>query len=256
MLGRDADAGVGDGEGDEVLVVDARPHPHLAARRELERVGDEVAQDLRDPLVVGVEADHRLGLLEDEPHLLVLQDRPEHAAQRREQVEHVEPGRRDGDAPGLDAREVEQVVDHVHELEGGGLDELELLALLGQQRPVELVEQDAPDAADRAERRAELVAQVGEEPALELGGLAELPVLLVELGVERDDALVRLGQLDLERGDLGLALGQEPLERGELGVAHAALLRATSTVASSCARRWSRCRAAATIAGWRAWRPG
>ena len=78
---------------------------------------------------------------------------------------------------------------------GRGLDELDLLLLLVGQRAVEPVEQDPGDAADRAERRPELVAHVRQEPALQVGGLAQPVGVVVELGVQREDALVGLGQL-------------------------------------------------------------
>ena len=43
-----------------------------------------------------------------------------------------------------------------------------------------------------ADRRAELMAHVGQEAALEFGGLAQLLGLRVELGIERDHAAVGL----------------------------------------------------------------
>ena len=62
-----------------------------------------------------------------------------------------------------------------------------------------MVEQQARDAADRADRRAELVAHVGQEAALELGGLAQLLGLGVEFGVERDHAAVGFLELGSQR---------------------------------------------------------
>ena len=57
VLGGDPDAGVGDRERDRVLVrAVPRRDAHLAALGELQRVGDEVAQDLRDLRLVGVAA--------------------------------------------------------------------------------------------------------------------------------------------------------------------------------------------------------
>jgi hypothetical protein len=143
-----------------------------------------------------------------------VQDRLEHAAQRREQIDHLEPGGRDGDAAGFDLGQIEQVVDHFRQLEGRGPDELELLLLLVRQRAVELVLQDPRDALDGAERGAELVAHVGEEPALEIGRFAQPHGVVVELGVQREHALVRLGELRRQRRDLGLEAGDFLLQIG------------------------------------------
>ena len=107
------------------------------------------------------------------------------------------------DPAGLDLGQVEQVVDHLGRVRAAEVwMKLDLLLLLVGQRAVEPVQQDPRDAADRAERRPELVAHVGQEAALQVGGLAQLVGVVVELGVQRDDALVGLGQLGRQRVDL------------------------------------------------------
>ena len=53
-----------------------------------------------------------------------------------------------------------------------------------------------------AERRAELVAHVRQEAALEVGGLAQLRGLVVELGVQRDHALVGFVEFGAQRRDV------------------------------------------------------
>ncbi len=147
---RDADAGVGHRERDRVVVVLHRCDAHLALGRELERVGDVVAQDLRQLAVVGEQCLLLAArLVEDQHHVRVDEDRLEHAAQRREQVDELEPLRRDLDAAGLDLRQVEQVVDHLAELDRGAVDEADLALLLLGQRPVDAVDQHAGQPADR-----------------------------------------------------------------------------------------------------------
>src|SRR5690606_6345769 len=144
---------------------------------------------------------------------------------------------------------------------------LDLALLLLGERAVQALQQDAGERRDRIERRAELVAHVGEEAALQLGGMAQLLGAILQLGVERHHPLVGFGELGLERCQLpGLALRQrEQLVAGEprrvvdarrLRVGHAAALRspatprrATSTVTSSRPRAWSRARTAAMTAG-------
>ena len=60
-------------------------HPHLAAFGELDRVGDEVAQDLRNLAFVGIQRRQVDRILEHQGHGIADQQRPQHAAQRAEQ---------------------------------------------------------------------------------------------------------------------------------------------------------------------------
>ena len=106
-------------------------HTDLAALGELERVRDEVAEDLRHLRFVGVQRRNLLGLLEDERHRLAHQQRPQHAAQRAEQVADVELDRADDDLARLDLGEVEQVVHQLAERVGRLADEGHLPLLLG-----------------------------------------------------------------------------------------------------------------------------
>ena len=70
------------------------------------------------------------------------------------------------DASGLDPGEVENVVDQIEEMGAAGGDRVEGFALLGRQRPVSLEELGI--AEHPVQRRAKLVAHVGEELALGL----------------------------------------------------------------------------------------
>ena len=83
---------------------------------------------------------------------------------------------------------------------GRGWMNVHLLLLLVGQRAVE---RDPAGCRamlqDRAERRAELVAHVREEAALQVRGLAQPVRVVVELRVERDDAAVGLLQLGRQR---------------------------------------------------------
>ena len=70
-------------------------------------------------------------------------------------------------------------------------------------------EQEARQALDRVERRAELVAHLREEPGFQIGKPLEGLGALVELGVEGHDAPVGLVELAaVHLGDLGLAIAQ------------------------------------------------
>jgi hypothetical protein len=143
------------------------------------------------------------GSVESQRHRLAVEDRPEHPAQRGEQVHHLEPRGRDGDSPCLDLGQIQQIVDHFSELVGGIAHEADLPFLLLVERAVHPIEKNPAQALDRAERSAEFVAHVRQEPALELGRVAQLLRAVVELGVERNDTVVRFGQLLVQRIDLG-----------------------------------------------------
>ena len=73
---------------------------------------------------------------------------------------------------------------------------------------VDAVEQQLRERADRVERRAELVAHVRQEARLHLVGAPQVVGLLVELGIQRDDAAIRVLELAVEADQLVLALAQ------------------------------------------------
>jgi hypothetical protein len=124
---------------------------------------------------------------------------PKHAAQCGEQIDHVEPGRRNGDAARLDFCQVEQVIHHFTQLAGRTSDEAHLLALFVCQRPIHFVDQQPGHAQDGTQWGAKLVTHVRKEAALQLRGLAQLFRLLVQLGIERYDTLIGFVQLGAQR---------------------------------------------------------
>src|SRR5690606_1725401 len=196
---RNTDPGVGNGEADIPVTFGSRGNPYLALLGELQRVRDEVTQDLRQLLVIGVQARDVPGLFENQVDRVAIQNWPEHPPQRREQIEHVEPGGRDGDSSRFDFRQVEQIVDHLAELHGRAADEHYLLVLLGAQRSIQFVAEQPRDAADRAQWRPEFVAHVGQEPAVQIGGLAQLVGLGVEFGIQGENALVGFLELGAQQ---------------------------------------------------------
>lgn len=111
-----------------------------------------------------------------------------------------------------------------------------------------------------ASRGAELVAHVAQEPALEVGQLPELFRPVVQLGVEREHALVGLEQLVLQPVDLRLLhahrlgeVGDPPVQVARPRLAWHRLAhgfpRTASMPTSSRPRRKSRYIRAATTAG-------
>jgi len=197
LLRGDADAGVAHRE-DGVAVRGEDPHDDPPGGGELDRVGEQVENDLFPHLAVDVD---RLGQprrvdpqLESGP----LGGRPEGAGQPRGVVGEVGRPVRGQQPAGLQPGEVEHGVDQ--------LEQPETVAVHGQQafplgaRHGGVVEQVLQRAQDQRQRGAELVADVGEEVGLcpverrELGG--PLAFLLVRPQVVHGPGDLRGGQLE------------------------------------------------------------
>ena len=226
--------------------------PDLAALGELERVGDEVAQDLRDLALVGVRArDSRpassktsaTGSLSSSGRSM-----PRRAPNRSPTANS---SARTTILPASTLARSSRSLTSSDRSRGGLRMKRDLLLLLGRQLAVDAVEQQPGEREDRVQRRAELVAHVGQEARLHLVGAAQVGRLLVELGVERDDAAVGVLQLAVEPLELVLALAQLPasarssswfccwtsLERVVgVGGASSRLRRAISSIGPSAAR--------------------
>ena len=173
QLGVDADAGVAHLEADDHRVpgrlVEGHPEDDLARLRELDRVADEVGEDLAQP--AGVAPQRVRHVVADEAEQLEplglrgLGEGAEHLAHRAPQVEL---DALEVDAARLDLREVEDVVDDLEQRPPRLVDHLGVLALLGGEAGVE-EEPGHPD--DAVHRGADLVAHVRHELRLEARGL-------------------------------------------------------------------------------------
>ncbi len=232
-LGIDADAGVAHVEAhDEAVAVaglEARPHLDLARLGELDRVREQVGEHLAQPPAI---AAHRGGDVLVDPgeqlEAAVVRLRGEHLADvldGRAQVEvvHVEL-----ELAGLDLREVQDVVDHPEQRLAGARGGLGLLALvvaeLGLQQQLE-----HPDHA--VERRADLVAHVGQELGLGARGLhrlAERALAIGDVGAHHGDAVVgpvAIGERELrhvvDRAVVGLLVLDDAAVAHDLDVARA-----------------------------------
>ena len=107
----DANAGIATVKTTPVRHRKLRRNPHLAVFGEFNRVGDEVAEDLRDFALVRDEWRKVRRLVEDEGDVGIQQQRAQHPAKRAEQVANIEFGRAHYDLAGFHFGEVEQVVD-------------------------------------------------------------------------------------------------------------------------------------------------
>ncbi len=140
----------------------------LAALGELHRVGEQVEDDLAQPRDVADDGRRNVAF-EHVGGVEVLLDGAgrDEVERRLDALAQIERLRLDVHPPGLDLREVEDVVDDRQERVAGIADGRGVVVLLG----VELgVEQQAAHADDRVHRRADLVAHRREERALRLVG--------------------------------------------------------------------------------------
>jgi hypothetical protein len=177
--------------------------PHLAALGVLQRVRDEVAQDLRHLALIRVDRRHTLRFLEHQSERLVDQQRPQHPPKRAEQRRHLERRGTNLDLPGFDLRQVEQIVDEIGELLRRLADVVDLVLLIAVR--AETVGQQIDQRQNRVHRRPELVGHVRQEPRLHFVGAAKMIGAFVELGVECDDAAVGVFELTVQPHQLLLS---------------------------------------------------
>jgi hypothetical protein len=196
----------------------ARRDAHLTALGELQRVRKKVAQDLRNLAFVRVQHGQLRDAFEHQLDGRSEQQRPEHAAQRAEQVRDRELARAHRDLARLDLREVEEIVDELQQLSGALLDIPHLALLLRFERAVGLVGEQAREPQNRVERRAELVAHVRKEFGLELVGPAQVVRSLVELRIKRQHAAIGVRELRVHPRQLALALLELVERRDQLVV--------------------------------------
>ena len=179
---------------------DAQPHAALGG--ELQRVGQQVLQDLLQALGIGDDAAAEVGVdLDVERQALrfgLVAERPRH---RLEHVGEEDLLGIDGDRARFDLGEVEDVADQVQQVGAGAVDGAGELDLLGREVALGVVGELLAQDQDRVERRAQLVAHVGQELRLVARGQRQLGGLLLDRAAGLLDLLV----LAL---DLGVALGE------------------------------------------------
>ena len=194
-LGRDADAGIGHADLKRRRAV-VRHHPRgdgdaAAFRGELERVLQQVPEDLRQPRGIGAD-DHRAAREVALPRQLFAAEVAfarglQRVLEQRREVDALQPQLQ---LAARDAGEVEQVVDEPRLERDVAIDEVEIRAQIRRQPRV--VAHGGDEREHRRERRAQLVRERREEVVLRaarrLGFLQ--PALLGDL---RKDALQRGG---------------------------------------------------------------
>ena len=175
VLGRNAGAGIGDGDV-EGAVRGCRVHRDLAGLGELDGIADEIQQRLGDPPLVALPERQVLGDHGPEQQLLLgrqgfrgRHDRLDHFLDRV-----VGDGK--GQLAGFDLGQIEDVVDQAEEVAPVALDALQDLPDLVGHLAVDVVLDQLRIAEDGVQGRSQLVTRVGEKLRLVPAGLLELVV--------------------------------------------------------------------------------
>ena len=202
-VGRDADAAVAYFEAHAHLafafVEEAGAQDDVAGFGEFHGVHRVIEQRLLQAHRVAAQRGGELGALDVEPQSLGPRAFGDDGADRVEQVADVDRCVVEREFAGLDLRDVENVVDDSEQVAGRGVDRLQAFGLSGRHA---LAAQDVDHADDAVQRRADLVAHVGEESALGdiVCGECSRSAALEQIGdVRRQDFVVAAAEEDLGR---------------------------------------------------------
>ena len=193
VLGRDADARVAHLDENRRLWLvrcHRRPHPHAAAGRgEVDRVRQEVAEDVSDLVAVGAHAGQVRCDIDREEQRPLGDERSVERRHLRDQLIHGEIAVRRRELVRRAARVREDVADHVQQLPAAADHADDALALPRVELAEDPIAQDLGVRDDGRQRRAQVVRDVREELRLQrifvpqLRDFArELKMLLLELG--------------------------------------------------------------------------
>src|SRR5262249_29874673 len=147
---RDSDSRVAYGKnGGALFAAAAGGNADLARLGELQRVRNEIAEDLRDLALIGDERRHVLRRVEGQLHGQAGQTRGQGTAKRAEQAF-------DGESRGSDVRlarfhfgEIEEIVDELEKALGGAAHVADLTLLLRREVAVDSVQQKSRQRQDR-----------------------------------------------------------------------------------------------------------
>ncbi len=198
LLGH-ADAGVGDGKAHHrpVGLETLRHQSEAAVLGELAAVAEDIEQALLELGAVGMHAAEVLGRLELERIAVLLGQRNDQRPHLFEQRHDFDVFEEDVHLAGFDLRQVENVVDQAEQVTAGAFDLLQVATDIVLSEIGDVFLEDLAVADDGVERRAQLVAHIGEELRLVLARDLELAALVLDF-VEQPRVLDRQHRLRRE----------------------------------------------------------
>jgi hypothetical protein len=183
-LGRDAGAGVGDGEADAAAFHGGGCEQHAAGLGELHGVAGEVQQDLAQAAFVGLDGRQRMGHSPGDLDALLVGARAHQFGDLAQQALDIDRRQRQLDRGRAQAGEVQHVIDQRQQVVAALAQGGDIGPLLGRQLGVF---QQARHAQHAVQRSAELVAQGSQL----LGRDAGPPI--VGSGIAHGDEITRAG---------------------------------------------------------------
>ena len=153
-------------------------------------------------------------VFEHQIHGLIQQQRPQHSAQGREQIGDAKFHRLGFHFAGFHFGQVQKIVHQVQQIARGSADVFGLLLLLGRQFAVRAIQQQAAQRQNGVQRRAELVAHIGQKPRLQFVGAAQVIGFFVQFRIQRHHAAIGVFQFPIQPGELDLP-GADLLQRVE-----------------------------------------
>ena len=213
---RNADAGVGDFEGDDgssvaenrMIVAPSAAgiedrEPDAALLGELERIGEQILEHLLKALGVCDQAAAEVGVgVHIEGQLAVLRFVAEGPGDHLQHTGEEDLFGFDGDGAGFDLREIEDVADEVEQVGSGAVNGARELDLLGSKVAVGIVAELLAEHQNAVERRAQLVRHVGEEFGFVFRGEREFLGLFFQGAAGLLDFLVLAFDFDVLLGEL------------------------------------------------------
>ncbi|MNK63237.1 hypothetical protein D3C87_824490 [compost metagenome] len=185
LVGGDANPGVLDFAEDLAwLLTCANDDVTAPRRRELEGVADEVVEDLPDARSVHGHQERFVGKADLDFEVGLAGLRHEAGDDLADLLAQVSDLLVDAEAPGFQAREVEQVVEQTFQALGALLLLVDVLQLLRRQGPADAVLKELRIPQDRGERRPKFMCDRVDEGGLEAVHLLEPLVLLLQLHFE------------------------------------------------------------------------
>jgi hypothetical protein len=200
------DAGAGVAHRDaERPVCDSCLYQHLAAIGKLDGISDQVEQDLPQPVLVAV-ADRQTGRhLGLESELLLSRQWLDRNVDGIHYVPERVIGKRERELPRLYLGQIEHIVDQAEQMFAVAFDALEHAAHLFRRVAINVIEDELGVAENGIERRAQLVAHIGEKLRLVLAGQFQLLIKRAQLlahpvDIGRQDAqLIAVGDVNAPR---------------------------------------------------------
>src|SRR5262249_27514315 len=176
-------------------------NPDLSALCKLQGVRNKISKNLRNFRLVTINLNIFLRIFEDQFHRRILyEQRAQHAAQRGKHCIHAEIAGPYRYLSGFDFSQIQKVIYQVEQVLSRIPHEPDLLFLLGSKISVQTIQQNLTERQDRIQWRTKLVTHVRQEMSLQFRSALKEIRLVIQFGIESNNAAVRLVQFLIQLG--------------------------------------------------------